>query len=300
MLGARGAQLRRRGPGLLLVQRVAGAEADLAGAALLERALGDGLDAARLEEVRGEGDPGRGRGGRAERGQVDPGPGPGRGEMRVGAGAERLEGLVAPDLGRPPVGGSGAGARSTGFSVRWGNSLTPVIGSRRVASFALRAAQVPARRSPIVPDPRAARWPPARSMSWKNSQAACASSSVSRSTYQEPPAGSITRERCDSSMRTVEVLRAIRRANASGRPSASSNGSTVTLSAPPTPAASVATVVRSMFTHGSRRVIITVEVTACWRWAPASRAPQTSATRAHSRRAARSLAIVRNWSAVAA
>ena len=49
------------------------------------------------------------------------------------------------------------------------------------------------------------------------------------------------------------MLRAIRRANASGRPSASSNGSTVTASAPPTPAASLATVVRSMFTHGSRR-----------------------------------------------
>ncbi|CAM5741390.1 hypothetical protein SHIRM173S_08748 [Streptomyces hirsutus] len=55
----------------------------------------------------------------------------------------------------------------------------------------------------------------------------------------------------------------MRRAKASGRPSASSNGSTVTASAPPTPAARVATVVRSMFTHGSRRVIITGDVTAC-------------------------------------
>ncbi len=101
-------------------------------------------------------------------------------------------------------------------------------------------------------------------------------------------------------MRIVEVLRAMRRANPSGRPSAWSKGSTVTESAPPAPAARVAMVVRSMFTHGSRRVIITGEVTTCWRCAPAAGAPQTSATRAHRRRAARSLAIVRNWSAVAA
>ena len=56
-----------------------------------------------------------------------------------------------------------------------------------------------------------------------------------------------------------------------------------------------------MFTHGSRRGHHHREVTACWRCARAAgAAPQTSATRAHSRRAARSLAIVRNWSAVAA
>lgn len=96
------------------------------------------------------------------------------------------------------------------------------------------------------------------------------------------------------------MLRAMRRAKASGRPSAWSKGSTVTESAPPTPAPSVATVVRSMFTHGSRRVIITGEVTTCWRCPAAAVAPHTCATRAHSRRAARSLAIVRNWSAVAA
>src|SRR3712207_9156600 len=50
------------------------------------------------------------------------------------------------------------------------------------------------------------------------------------------------------------VLRAIRRENASGRPSAASNGCTVTASAPPTPAAKQATVVRSRFVYGSRRV----------------------------------------------
>jgi hypothetical protein len=59
------------------------------------------------------------------------------------------------------------------------------------------------------------------------------------------------------------VFRAIRRENESGRPSAASNGCTVTTSAPPTPAAKQATVVRSMFTHGSRFVVMTDEVTAC-------------------------------------
>ncbi len=53
-----------------------------------------------------------------------------------------------------------------------------------------------------------------------------------------------------------------------------------------------------MFVQGSRRVIIAAEVTACWSWPGGP--PQTSATRAQSIRAARSLAIVANWSAVAA
>ncbi len=204
-------------------------------------------------------------------------------------------------LGRPPDSGSGAGSRSRGFSVRFGNSLTPVIGYRRLAILSLLASQLLAKSWAKCPSRRASAWPPVRSIHWKNPQPARASSSVSRSTYQEPPAGSTTRERWDSSMRMEEVLRAMRRANASGRPSASSKGRTVTASAPPTPAPRQAMVVRSMFTHGSRRVIITEEVTACWRWAAAAgAAPLTSATRAHSRRAARSLAMVRNWSAVAA
>ncbi|WP_390624235.1 hypothetical protein [Fodinicola feengrottensis] len=94
---------------------------------------------------------------------------------------------------------------------------------------------------------------------------------------------------------------AILRAKESGRPSAESKGSTVIASAPPTPAPKQANVVRSMLTHGSRRVIIAADVTACCRCArtPAL-APLTSVTRDHSRRAARSLAMVRNWSAVAA
>lgn len=176
-----------------------------------------------------------------------------------------------------------------------------MTGSRRLASLAERSAQPAAMVSPTSPEVSAARWPPAASSCWNQFQAAWASSSVNCSTYQEPPAGSITLPRCDSSSRIAWVLRAIRRAKASGRPRAVSKGSTVTASAPPTPAARVATVVRSMFTHGSRAVIITSEVTACWRWAPAvGPAPLTSVTRDQSRRAARNLAMVRNWSSVAA
>ena len=55
-----------------------------------------------------------------------------------------------------------------------------------------------------------------------------------------------------------------------------------------------------MFTHGSRCAIIGIDVTACSVAAPASGSPTTSATRAHSRRAARNFAIVMNWSSSAA
>jgi hypothetical protein len=81
---------------------------------------------------------------------------------------------------------------------------------------------------------------------------------------------------------------------------ATSNGCTSTVSAPPTPAPNAATVPRSMFTHGSRCVIIGSEVSAWTTAAPPSGSPTTSATRAHSRRAARIFAIVMNWSSAAA
>ncbi len=72
---------------------------------------------------------------------------------------------------------------------------------------------------------------------------------------------------CDSSSKSSWVLRAIRRAKPAlipGNPLgiATSNGSTATVSAPPTPAPNAASVVRSMFTQGSRWVIIGSEVTA--------------------------------------
>ncbi len=109
----------------------------------------------------------------------------------------------------------------------------------------------------------------------------------------------------DSSSNSSWVLRAMRRAKLAevpGKPPgmATSNGCTSTVSAPPTPAENAASVVRSMFTHGSRWAIIGSDVTACTRAAPASGSPTTSATRAHSWRAARNFAIVMNWSSSAA
>ena len=134
-----------------------------------------------------------------------------------------------------------------------------------------------------------------------SSHPATARSSVSFSTANAPPAGSATLATCDSSTSRVEVLRAMRRANASGSPSRASNGSTVTESAPPTPAAKAATQVRSMFTHGSYLVIIGREVTACRvMFRRSSEAPLSSSIRAHIRRTARSLAIVTNCSSLAA
>ena len=55
-----------------------------------------------------------------------------------------------------------------------------------------------------------------------------------------------------------------------------------------------------MFTQGSYLLIIGRLVTACCRISAPVRAPLSSSTRAHSRRAARSLAIVGNCSSVAA
>ena len=113
-----------------------------------------------------------------------------------------------------------------------------------------RAAAVEAMRSATKPSSTARRNPPAFSISCNHVHAASASWSVSRSTYQDPPAGSATSARCDSAMRIDCVLRAMRRPSSVGwrRPSC---GSTVTASAPATPAAKQATVERSAFTHGS-------------------------------------------------
>ncbi len=152
---------------------------------------------------------------------------------------------------------------NSGFSSSNGNSLTPVIASSRTASLRLRSARLSASFSATSPFASAAGRPPAASMDWNSAHPAFASASVSDSTYQEPPAGSMTAATCDSSMISACVLRAMRRPRVSGRPMAASNGSTVTASAPPTPAANAATVVRSMFTYGSRRVIIGHDVTAC-------------------------------------
>ena len=58
------------------------------------------------------------------------------------------------------------------------------------------------------------------------------------------------------------MLRATRRARRSGSPIASVNGKAQIASTPPTPAAVTAIVVRSMFTYGSRCVIMRQAVSA--------------------------------------
>ncbi len=143
--------------------------------------------------------------------------------------------------------------------------------------------------------------PPRASMSWNTSQAFCASSLVNCSTNQEPPAGSLTRPRLLSSWQTIWMLRATRRANASGLPSAKVKGRTQMASAPPSAAPAQAIVVRRILVQGSRRAIMRYDVgTLILTFAAASPAPQASATRQMSLRAARSLAMVANWSASAA
>ncbi|GJE46842.1 hypothetical protein AEGHOMDF_6051 [Methylobacterium soli] len=62
--------------------------------------------------------------------------------------------------------------------------------------------------------------PPSRSIPWKASQAAPVSSAVRLSKPPAPAAGSATLARLDSSMSTIWLLRATRRAKASGSPSA--------------------------------------------------------------------------------
>ena len=170
-----------------------------------------------------------------------------RGRGRVDAPAQRLE------PGRPS--GPGAGPLSPA-----GRRLGDVRelgepGERRPPGVDValpgRRGSPPAARRPARSTPRRRR-PPAASISWNHAHAASASSSVKRSTYHEPPAGSMTSARCDSRIRIDCVLRPMRRpSSVASPPRRWSWGSTVTASAPATPAAKQATVERSMFTHGS-------------------------------------------------
>ena len=80
-----------------------------------------------------------------------------------------------------------------------------------MASARASCSWVVAIRAAIAPSARATGIPPACSISWNAAQAACATCSVSDSTYQEPPAGSVTRAIFDSSARSNWVLRARRR-----------------------------------------------------------------------------------------
>ena len=151
----------------------------------------------------------------------------------------------------------------------------------------------------INPASNAGQAPPAFSISWNSAQAARQSCSVRSSMPPEPAAGSATLARLDSSSRMSCVLRAMRRAKPSGRPSAAVNGSTVIASAPPRPAANTAMVARSMFTYGSRRVIMRQAVSAEMK-AGSGCSPQASSTAPTVSASARNFAMVRNWSASAA
>ena len=119
-----------------------------------------------------------------------------------------------------------------------------------------------------------------------------------RTTSRRP--GRRPRRGATPSSRIDCVLRPMRRpSSVAASPRRWSWGSTVMASAPAMPAAKQATVERRAFTHGSYAVIIARDVTA-WIGEVAPAAPTWSATRAHSRRTARIVAMVANWSPVAA
>ena len=227
-----GAGLAQRGDGVrgpLGVERVGGAEhrdracRPPANAATTSSAVGrraglDRLDAAGGQQVAGE--PGaRGVGGeRAERGQERARAGAGRGQHGVGAVAAAPR--TAPPAGRPAArrrSGRRQRLALDGLLGQVGELADP--GDRRCAGWptsASRCARTAPTRSATRPESSAATAPPAASISWKNAHPARARPSVSDSTSQEPPAGSITRARCDSSTSSAWVLRAIRRENGGG------------------------------------------------------------------------------------
>ena len=70
----------------------------------------------------------------------------------------------------------------------------------------------------------------------------------------------LTMARLDSSCSMIWLLRATRRAKASGRPSAAVNGSTLSASAPPAAAASAAAPVRSILVCTSFAAIMRQQV----------------------------------------
>ena len=126
---------------------------------------------------------------------------------------------------------------------------------------------------------RAASKPPRASISWKCCHACSASARgevldeprTARGIEHPADVGLLEQQQLgvarDSPRETRVRFRGIRR-ESRRRTDAPS-----TVSAPPTPAAKAATVVRSMFTHGSRCAIIASEVVACTVAAPASGLP---------------------------
>ncbi len=142
----------------------------------------------------------------------------------------------------------GTSSTDTGSSAISGKSLVPVNASLRAAIAFSRSARIAATFFWISPCSSAAPAPPAVSICWNSVHAARQSLFVRSSIAPEPAAGSETFARFDSSSRINCELRAIRRANESGKPSAAVKGKTPIASAPPKPAAKAAIVVRSMFT----------------------------------------------------
>ena len=128
----------------------------------------------------------------------------------------------------------------------------------------------------------------------KISSASASSSSVSASTYQEPPSGSATLTTPVSSMITCWVRSAISAACSLGSASTSSSALVCSELVPPSTAASASTAVRTMLLSGCWAVSDTPAV---WVWnrshcASAVVAPYTSRSqRAQIRRAARNFAI---------
>jgi len=220
---------------------------------------------------------------------------------RSNGSASRTRGIASVVSATVASFGAATGATSStvgGVSARSGKSLVPVSVSLRRATACSRCARTAAILPWINPRSSAIQTPPAASISWNCSQAAAHSLLVMSSSAPEPATGSATLARFDSSSRMSCVLRAMRRAWRSGRPSAAVCGSTVMLSAPPSPAAATATVLRSMFTAGSRRVSMRQAVSAAT-WVGCGASPQASSMRDHNLRSARSLAMVMNWSASA-
>ncbi len=256
---------------------------------------GDRVDATGGEQVGREGGAGRVLGDRAQRGEED---------RRAAAGASRIS-SKAGRSGAPAPRRPGQGSRSGSSSCRFGNSLTP--GDRRGGGS--RPAG-PARPRP-APRTRTSRpssasseasTPPSASICCSWAQPACARSSVSRSTANAPPGGVgdprdvglVDQQR--GGVAGVAAARARRAAR--GR---LSKGSTVTAvgaaDAGGERGDGAAQHVDPRVVPGQHRPAGDGVLHLAGR---RPGAPDSSSTRCHRRRAARSLAIVRNCSSVAA
>ena len=165
----------------------------------------------------------------AEIGEEHLRPRAGRGQHAVGGVAQLLERLGEPDARQRREGGSRRARRAAGATsstctaASWmsGNSLVPVSASRRRATSFSRSARVAATLRWIRPLLERRRRAAGLSRSPGTATTPRAQSCAVRSSMPPAPAaGSVTFARFDSSSRMSCVLRAMRRAKRSGRPSA--------------------------------------------------------------------------------